>query len=40
MTVLDLISLVISGVMVGIYILTKSWIYNNILATMISINGI
>ena len=39
-TVLDLISLAISGVMVGIYILTKSWIYNNILAILLSINAI
>ena len=37
---LDIISLAISGVMVGIYILTKSWIYNNILATLLSINAI
>ena len=39
-TVLDLISLVISGVLVVIYIHFKSWIYNNILATMLSINAI
>ena len=39
-TLLDLICLAISGLMVGIYILTKSWIYNNILATMISMNAI
>ena len=39
-TVLDLLCLAISGVMVGIYILTKSWIYNNILATLLSINAI
>ena len=39
-TVLDLISLAISGAMVGVYIWTKSWIYNNILATLLSINAI
>ena len=37
---LDLLSLSIAGVMVGIYILTKSWIYNNILAILLSINAI
>ena len=39
-TMLDLVSLAISGVLVAIYILTKSWIYNNILATIMSINAI
>ena len=33
-------SLSIAGVMVGIYIITKSWIYNNILAILLSINAI
>lgn len=37
---LDLICLAGAAVMVGIYIYTKNWIYNNILATMVSINGI
>ena len=40
MDVLDLLSLSIAGVMVGIYIVTKSWIYNNILAILLSINAI
>ena len=39
-TVLDLVSLLISGIMVGIYIVTKSWLYNNILAIMLSMNAI
>lgn len=39
-TPLSLISLAISGVMVAIYIITKSWIYNNVLAIMLSINAI
>ena len=39
-TMLDILSLVISYIMVGIYILTKSWIYNNILATLLSMNAI
>lgn len=39
-TVLDILSLIISYIMVGIYILTKSWIYNNVLATLLSINAI
>ena len=39
-TLLDLLSLAISGIMVGIYLLTKSWIYNNVLATLISINAV
>ena len=37
---LDLICLAGAAVMVAIYIYTKNWIYNNILATMVSINGI
>ena len=39
-TVLDLVSLAISGVLVAIYMLTKSWIFNNFLATLLSINGV
>ena len=39
-TPLSLISLAVSGVMVAIYIITKSWIYNNVLAIMLSINAI
>lgn len=39
-TPLSLLSLAISGIMVAIYIITKSWIYNNILAIMLSINAI
>lgn len=39
-TLLDILSLVISYIMVGIYILTKSWIYNNVLATLLSINAV
>ena len=39
-TPLSLVSLGISGVMVAIYIVTKSWIYNNVLAIMLSINAI
>ena len=39
-TLLDLLSLAVAGIMVLFYILTKSWIYNNILATMLSINAI
>lgn len=37
---LDLLCLAAAAVMVAIYIYTKNWIYNNILATMVSINGI
>jgi len=39
-TVLDIVSLAIAAAMVGFYILTKSWIYNNILATLLSVNAI
>jgi len=39
-TVLDIVSLIIAAAMVGFYILTKSWIYNNILATLLSVNAI
>lgn len=39
-TPLHLISLAISGVMVAIYIITKSWVFNNVLAIILSINGI
>jgi len=39
-TLLDILSLVIAFAMVGIYILTKSWIYNNILASLVSINAV
>jgi len=39
-TVLDIISLLISFAMVGFYILTKSWIYNNILASLLSVNAV
>ena len=39
-TLLDVLSLVIAAFMVLFYIMTKSWIYNNILATMLSINAI
>lgn len=40
MTVLDLLSLVIAYAMVGVYIVSKSWIYNNVLAIMLSINAV
>ena len=39
-TLLDVVSLIISFIMVGIYIYTKSWIYNNVLAILMSINAI
>ena len=39
-TMLDVASLGISGVLVAIYIISKSWLYNNILAILLSINAI
>ena len=39
-TMLDVASLAISAVMVLIYIFSKSWIYNNVLAILLSINAI
>ena len=39
-TLLDIVSLIIAYIMVGIYILTKSWIYNNILAILLSLNAV
>ena len=39
-TVLDILSLIIAYIMVGIYILTKSWIYNNVLAILLSLNAV
>lgn len=39
-TVLDLISLAVSYALVGIYVLTKNWIYNNVLAIGMCVSGI
>lgn len=39
-SVLDILCLVISYVMVAIYMLTKNWIFNNVLAIVFCINGI
>ena len=37
---LDLLSLLIAGICVAIYIVTKSWIFNNSLAILLSVNAI
>jgi minor histocompatibility antigen H13 len=37
---LDLISLIIAYSAVGVYILTKNWLFNNILATLFCVHGI
>ena len=39
-TVLDIFCLIISYAMVGIYVLTKNWIYNNVLAIGMCVNAI
>ena len=39
-TWLDLMALPVSYALVAIYILTKNWIYNNILAMAMCVNGI
>ena len=39
-TMMDIVGLAISGVLVAIYIISKSWIFNNLLATLLSINAI
>ena len=39
-TLLDIVSLIFAYIMVSIYILTKSWIYNNILAILLSLNAV
>ena len=39
-TVLDIICLIISYLLVAIYVITKNWIYNNVLAIGMCIGGI
>ena len=39
-TPLDFVALAISGTLVVIYLVSKSWIFNNVLATLMSINAI
>lgn len=37
---LDFISLAISAVAVGVYLYTKNWIYNNMIAIFFCVHGI
>ena len=39
-TILDIICLLLSGVMVAIYVVSKSWIYNNILSIFFCIHAL
>lgn len=39
-TLLDIICLLLSGVMVGIYVISKSWIYNNVLSIFFCIHAL
>ena len=39
-TVLDIISVLISGAAVAVYVITKNWIYNNILAILFCVHAI
>ena len=39
-TMLDIVCLIFAGILVAIYMVTKSWIFNNFLAILMSINAI
>lgn len=40
LTLLDILSLCLSGVAVAVYIISKNWVYNNLLAINTCVHGI